>query len=88
MIRKVNGSHVYNSQIMPELFTLESLYEELGIALAAAQENERLRKDRDYWKAEYQRLLNETIKHNEKVTGNMLLLALGRPEEATDAQHD
>jgi len=55
---------------------LIELYEQLGVAIAAIEENESLRMDRDEWKHKYIELLNESIKHTHEVSANILLLTL------------
>lgn len=59
---------------------LEILHAEIEDAILAQRENVQLREDRDYWRDKYQEMLTETIKHSEAVAGNMLMLALARPE--------
>ena len=52
----------------------------LSVAIDAIQENEHLRKDRDYWQKMYNDSLSQSIKHSEAMMGNVLTAILAKPK--------
>lgn len=58
------------------LETLRLIREAATVAIYAIEDNVELTADRDYWKQQYNELLNSTIKHSEAMTGGMLMLAM------------
>lgn len=59
---------------------------ELGDALMTAASFEkqfyRMRDERDYWKEEYNKLLNSGLQHQQIMMGNFINLALNSGEDA------
>lgn len=57
---------------------LRSIHYEIGLALEAAEVNVFLSEDRDEWKAKYLALLDDSIKHGDKMMGNVLKMLVDK----------
>ena len=73
--RMTNASRNYAA-----LDALLDLRVHLSVAIDAIQENEHLRKDRDYWQKMYNDSLSQSIKHSEAMMGNVLTAILAKPK--------